>query len=552
MPFVGGAVASRGRVWLPIYDIEAFLVARRIEERVAVIDAKRRILQRVRGRVVAELTSLLRARGMSPVWDQAGELVVPRPPVGVVGELLAADSCLQEGMLLAPFLGTGDLHHLSESATWLLPYNKQLGHIRVKARDIDLVLANLPQQRCLKQIEVCGTGPVLLKMLAALRGCEGSWTLGLNMRMPRNMIEGDRTEFCRRLRVWLEQGQRPYLEHLVLHGRELTARGEEHLAEGLGACPKLRSLTVVGLEPTGGWYFTRGGAALAMLLSPGRAPGLEHLSMGWDRGVEGRPNAIETVASLLGAWPRPALRTLEFFGVDTSSGGAALGEALAEGACPDLTSFRFGGRDDVWEQGLKTIAAALAWERGLKTLAVAVAGGGCPRLRHLDLVTTRDGVASLAEGLLANGLRRLESLRLRGPSIGVPGVVELARALKTAPSPCPWLRTLSLSQTSMEDDGCKAIAKLMKEGWLWRLRDLTLADNRIRIGGAKALVDALGAGGGSNLMRLDLSSNELDDDALLAIRWGVGGGRCPQMPADGLKLPGQTWRAAGDIGRASS
>jgi hypothetical protein len=396
----------------------------------------------------------------------ANEPAVPCPPAGV-GAVLGRNLVLQKKMLLAPFLSTCELHRLSQSATWLLPYRYQLGHIRVKASDKESVLAKLPQQRRLNDIEMYGVGSSTLEMLVALRRFNGSWSLSLNVQMPKD--EG-RDQFCRSLRAWMEEGKGPALKHFCLYGRGLTSRGEEHLAEGLLACPELKSLTLAGLEPWGGASFTK-------VLKPGCVPGLESLSMQWAYGVGKEPSAIEAVATHLQAYPRPALRTLELLDVTNTSGVAALGKALASGACLGLTKLRF-------------MINGIVFDEGVTILAAGVAGGGCPRLRHLELCATGGVLAPLLEGFLTRGLCDLEHLCLTGP-IGDEGVIWLAQALKTAvPGPCHCLQTLSLSQTGMADAGCKAIAELVKEGWLGRLRELAMAENHIRIGGVKAVIDA--------------------------------------------------------------
>jgi hypothetical protein len=327
-------------------------------------------------------------------------------------------------------------------------------------------------------------------MLVALRRFNGPWIMSLNVQMSKD--EGRHDQFCRSLRAWLEEGKRPALKHFCLHGRGLTSRGEEHIAEGLLACPELVSLTLAGLEP---W----GGTAFATVLKPGCAPGLESLSMQWAHGIGGDRNAIEIVATYLKTYPRPAFRTLEFLDVTTTFGVTTLGDALASGACLGLTKFRFKTAGTVFDQGLKILAAG-------------VATGGCPRLRYLELFATEGVLTSLLEGFRAFGLRHLERLCLTGP-IGDEGAIRLAQALKASPRPCPSLHTLSLSQTGMADAGCTAVAELTKDRCLWRVRDMALAEKLIRVKGTKALVSALEAGGGADLMRLDFTSNHLGDDA---------------------------------------
>jgi hypothetical protein len=333
------------------------------------------------------------------------------------------------------------------------------------------------------------------------------------------------------MRTWLEERRPPYLAHLTLNGHDMSRVGEEHLVEGLTASTTLRSLKVVDLEPCGGdpGELAGGGVKLADVLRPGRVPGLEHLSFGWAGGVGNGLNAIEAVTGRLQACPRPGLRTLEFVHVNTCRGAAALGEALAGGACPNLLHFVF---------MVKGINKGIVAGNGLEALALGVAGGGCPNLRRLELWSDRDGVASLAEGLRTKDLRRLESLRLRG-RVGDRGIAVLAEALRTSPAPCPQLRTLNLSESFIADEGCKTVARLLEEGWLWRLEELSLSRNLIGVKGAKALVGALGVRGGENLRRLDLSWNKLNFDAKLALEWGVGGGRCPRLQPGGLKLHGQ-------------
>jgi hypothetical protein len=64
----------------------------------------------------------------------------------------------------------------------------------------------------------------------------------------------------------------------------------------------------------------------------------------------------------------------------------------------------------------------------------------------------------------------------------------------------------------------------------------------------------LGAAGGSNLRRVDLSSNDVDDDALLAMRWGVGWERrrTPKIQEDGSKPSGQTKEGGEAVGATAA
>jgi hypothetical protein len=440
-----------------------------------VISSRREVLHRVQGRIVAALTCMMVAPGMP-----RQRVNVPRSPTEGWGVMVGPGSLLQEEMLLAPFLNTGDLHRLSQSATWLLPYRTQLGKVRFTALHKHPVLAKLPQQKRLEQLELCGVGADLF---LALRGSGAAWGDGLDIHVPKDPIFEGQTGFYCQLRKWMEVARPPFLQSLSLNAHDLCRFGEEHLVEGLAVCPNLRSLTVVGLEPCGGDRFELlgGGVKLADVLRPGCVPGLEHLSLGWAGGVGAGPNAIEAVAGRLRGCPRPRLRTLEFVDLDTSRGAAELGEALAIGACPNLLHFRF---------SIKGALGGIRVGRELEVLALGVAGAGCPNLRRLELWTNLGGVASLAEGLRTHGLRRLESLHVCG-YIGDRGIALLADALRTSPAPCPALRTLRFPETSMTDEGCRAVARLIKEGCLRLLEELCMPHNLIRTTGAKAFLEAL-------------------------------------------------------------
>jgi hypothetical protein len=360
-----------------IYDIQAFLVAKSVERRRALINKKRSILQRVRGRVIAELTSLRRAHGTLPASGDAGELLAPHAPVNqpavdppaVVGPFaivvyggapavevveeevdpkrtrtppkrpiiikpppltLGAVAALGgplllEHMVLAPFLGTHDLLDLSESATWLLPYRNQLGSAKVRTRERDRVVPMLEmQQKRMELLEVSGRGSFnVLNILAALPS-RGATTPFRSLSLRVSTAD---EKFYGLLKTWLKKGHLP--EDFSYEGA-LTEAGEAQLVQGLVANPQLRSLTFTGLAP-------RRGMTLASVLEPGSMPRLENFKMG----VGERSLAVEAVAEALRDCPRPALRSLEIFNADSSIGATMLGEALAAGACPNLTKFRF-------------------------------------------------------------------------------------------------------------------------------------------------------------------------------------------------------------------
>jgi hypothetical protein len=207
----------------------------------------------------------------------------------------------------------------------------------------------------------------------------------------------------------------------------------------------------------------------------------------------------------------------------------ALAQALAGGGCPGLTDLSF--------------ASPLAVAPALTALAQAVAGGACHGLQTLDLFTTAAGAGLLAEGIRSRHLPRLEHLRLLGSTIGDEGVGALAEALRL--SPCSGaghgLRTLVVVYARMGDEGCRAVARGMREpgGALWGLCELALPVNVIHDSGAVAIAEALEAGAGQQLTSLDLTQNRLGEAAKARLRAAVAAGGCPRMRHDGLKLADQ-------------
>jgi hypothetical protein len=95
----------------------------------------------------------------------------PAPPA-VVKAILGPGSLLQEEMLLAPFLDTGDLLDLSEAAPWLEPYRNQLAEILVMRARHSRATAVLHMQRRLHTIRLggCHTRGPLVRQHAVFRG----------------------------------------------------------------------------------------------------------------------------------------------------------------------------------------------------------------------------------------------------------------------------------------------------------------------------------------------------------------------------------------------
>jgi hypothetical protein len=99
--------------------------------------------------------------GSCPKWPRA-------PPAGAtmsdVWFRLGPDSLLQDEMLLAPFLTTGDLLRLSEAAWCLLPYRAQLQKLGIERWDVCATPAMLSQQRRLEEVTLRGPAYVVAFM----------------------------------------------------------------------------------------------------------------------------------------------------------------------------------------------------------------------------------------------------------------------------------------------------------------------------------------------------------------------------------------------------
>jgi hypothetical protein len=160
-------------------------------------------------------------------------------------------------------------------------------------------------------------------------------------------------------------------------------------------------------------------------------------------------------------------------------------------------------------------------------VAREVGAGACPDLRHVDVWSvTAEGATPLADGIRSGRVPRLERLALMGPAIDDARVVALVEALQA--SPCRSFRSLSLYDVGMNVEGCRALAQAMREaeGVLSRLTELTLKVQDFGDEGALALAEALEAGAGASLTRLDLSHDDLHKDTLARLRAAVPEG-CP-------------------------
>ena len=173
--------------------------------------------------------------------------------------------------------------------------------------------------------------------------------------------------------------------------------------------------------------------------------------------------------------------------------------------------------------GVRALADSLKHCPNLQTLnlrgssigddgARALAGGlkHCPNLQTLNLGGSSiggDGARALAGGL--KHCPNLQTLNLGGNSIGDDGARALADGLKH----CPNLQTLDLKFNSIGDDGARALAGGLKH--CPNLQTLYLGWNSIGDDGARALADGLKHC--PNLQTLNLEENSIGDDGATAI-----------------------------------
>jgi hypothetical protein len=229
-----------------------------------------------------------------------------------------------------------------------------------------------------------------------------------------------------------------------------------------------------------------GAAALASALAEGWAPRLQSLHLEWLEEEAVEQFGADEVGRALQAHPRPLLRSLT---LDVDDDCEALGEALAAGACPGLTS--------------------LCCQYACEQIVEAVVGGCCPDLRHLSGRLCFGGVNTLINGIRSHALLRLESLLMVESDMDYETGRALFEALGARPCPCPSLRELDVSRLGFglfeSVECCQAIGHALGGGGLSSLEALYLRENCcIDADGVVVLAEALRAGAGANLTTLDL------------------------------------------------
>jgi len=300
------------------------------------------------------------------------------------------------------------------------------------------------------------------------------------------------------------------LTRLDLEHKGLTAAGAAHVAAVLRGAAPLRQL------PLSRNALGDAGAA-ALAAAAAGAAGLEalerqHCGIG--------PAGLAALAAGGGGGGWPALRSLLLCGNDLSGDGAGDAAAALLRGAPALTSLglagcRLGGA------GAAGLAAGLSLPGGAPLAALDLSGcelddgaaaalaaalrAGAP-LARLALggnpALSDVGVAALAAAAAEAPGCRLERLDVSGSGIGPAALAALGAAA--------CLRTLSLFNTRLGDDGARALAGCLSAGAFAGLADLDLAGCGVTLEGAVALFAALP--GARALRALELGANPCVDD----------------------------------------
>ena len=167
---------------------------------------------------------------------------------------------------------------------------------------------------------------------------------------------------------------------------------------------------------------------------------------------------------------------------------------------------------------------------GMASLMTGLHRGGLPSLQSLSIIDAKigpHGAAALAAAL-KRALASLEVLLLDSNPLGDAGLAALAPALHNL----PLLKILSLSETSVTDQGVASLISLVAEPTarvLMSLEVLRLKDNQIGSAGCASLACALRGGALPALKELELEGNragvlfEVEIDEALSrddeIRW---------------------------------
>jgi hypothetical protein len=160
-------------------------------------------------------------------------------------------------------------------------------------------------------------------------------------------------------------------------------------------------------------------------------------------------------------------------------------------------------------------------DRGLQALSLAWAHGALSHLSRLTLTwnsITHAGMKSFAAALRHGALPRLEWLFLNGNQIGDAGVLALATALEDAAREgvrvLAHLQQLWLHENGIGDAGVEALVRSFSGGGggggggaLPSLTTLSLDNNRIRLEGARRLVEGLRSGALPQCTNLLLNDN---------------------------------------------
>jgi hypothetical protein len=459
---------------------------------------------------------------------------------------LGADGVLQREMMLAAYLSTVDLLHLSTVTQWLKPFRFHLDSLdvnlsvrRLGAAEpvvVALIASLLGEQRRIRRLRIQG-GWLVEPLLTALQGGPSRCKTIVELDLYKTSAPA-----LESFAAALTSGAFPLLTVLKIQGDWLLCHS---LAQAVRA-RELRGLRELHLE------CRRPGAEMMEALADGGCPllALLHLT---DFNIT--PAFSDAFARAVRGGSLARLEVLDMENGQVTHGVTEpMLEALGEGGCPSLHSLRWKTRQgwprlaaeewlpvfrgiaerrlceirrlDFSDQpiGSDCVAAlmeAMAEGHELEELVIGdpYPYGGPPNeqdllalvssLKQLEIQANERSTPSVLscqiQAIRAGGGLRMRKLSLTGRKAAMTDQACAALADALAAGACPDLKVLSLHRTGMGPLAALRLARAIEDKSLLRLERLDVGMSEIDPAGATALAAAIGAGGLPELKWADFS-----------------------------------------------